>query len=371
MITPSTAAQVNLILSQSREQNLYVSLNRTASMARLDGTTDPVLMVDEHGRWRCDNEQVHLLKLLQSNLPDAERAAFPSCMIGYLSASSAPIVAHTLVEIRRLDAVPEIWARRKDFQLRIEDRSFTSPHPLIPFWKALRMKLALESGLFTDDNLALLQSAAQATTHALHALAVPSGVGPNISAIYSADGRGLQAEFIAFDGTVERVRYLRLKKQLLSHINPELNADRLEVASRIERLGLPKELVSALNDVELKIQNAASPAQCKEAIDLSRSFYETAVVQAAKHVARRSNYLGFGPGPFNPYKQYLRSQGLFSETEEELFQKFYNYLSVAGPHSLASTPEQARVAKNVAIELILMLLGRVIQADQDAATARK
>jgi len=47
------------------------------------------------------------------------------------------------------------------------------------------------------------------------------------------------------------------------------------------------------------------------------------------------------------------------EKEAELLQKFYNYVSSTGSHDLGSAPDEARLTKNITIELGLLVVNRV------------
>jgi hypothetical protein len=97
-------------------------------------------------------------------------------------------------------------------------------------------------------------------------------------------------------------------------------------------------------------------------MDLLRAIFEETFEESAKRIASKvGTPVPTGPtvGNFQPYKQYLENANLLSPHESEVCQKLYNYVSVAGSHSLASAPEQLRVVKNTVVEWCLMLVGRV------------
>ena len=81
---------------------------------------------------------------------------------------------------------------------------------------------------------------------------------------------------------------------------------------------------------------------------------------AANSIAEaQSKALPGGKNHFARFLQFLVNEGVLTVDEGEFSQKLYNYLSNAGSHSLGSAPEQARLTKNIVIEVCLLVLGRI------------
>lgn len=161
--------------------------------------------------------------------------------------------------------------------------------------------------------------------------------------------------------TIEKVRYLRLRKELAEGINPEINTDKQTLISRIEELGFRKAIAEALQELDRKLYAAGKPLDFKAAMDLTRTIFEEIVEDAAKQVAAVKKQTLPPPGAkdFQPWKQLLMNADVLTVDEGELFQKLYNYLSNAGAHRLGSAPEQVRLSKNSVIEFGLLLVERV------------
>lgn len=154
---------------------------------------------------------------------------------------------------------------------------------------------------------------------------------------------------------------MRLKKILLEGENPEINTDKEILVSRLGTLGFRREIADALTQLDKKLYQAGTPLDFKGCMDLIRTIYEEIIEDAAKNTADKTGKPppDYPKKPFNPWNQYLKGKDILTADEHELTQKLYNYLSNAGAHRLGSAPEQARVAKNMVIELGLMILGRI------------
>jgi hypothetical protein len=160
---------------------------------------------------------------------------------------------------------------------------------------------------------------------------------------------------------LERIQYLRLKKELTEGSNPEINTDREVLISRMEQLGFRREIVDALRDLEPKLMAAATPLELKGCIDVIRTVFEEIVEDAAKKAAAlTSAKVPSGKlKDFQPWKDLLSTAGVLTTEEADLFQKFYNYFSNVGSHRLGSGHEHVRVARNTVIEWGMLLVGRV------------
>ena len=171
--------------------------------------------------------------------------------------------------------------------------------------------------------------------------------------------RGLKVELENLQDTIERVRYLRLKREVLSLENPELNTDKKQLVSRFESLGFSPGLSIALEDADRELRAAATPLAFKKSMDLLRSVFEGTWKDAARTVESKAGKVAPTGPTFSPYNQYLRSVQLIDDHETALSQKLYNYVSNTGTHTLGSEREQARVVKNMVIELSLLVVCRV------------
>jgi hypothetical protein len=180
------------------------------------------------------------------------------------------------------------------------------------------------------------------------------------------DDPGLQAHWLASElehcgQTIQRVRYLRLLDELAQGANPEINTDKQSLITDMQVLGFRDDIAGAFQEVERRLLGAANAFDFRGCMDLSRAAFEKVVQEAARKVAViKSNALPpSGSGPFQPWKQLLQNCDIMDDKESELFQKFYNYVSSAGTHDLGSAAHEARLTKNISIELALLLVSRV------------
>ena len=160
---------------------------------------------------------------------------------------------------------------------------------------------------------------------------------------------------------ITRIRYERLRGNLLQGVNPEINTDREVLISRMEQLGFRAEIVEALHNLDLKIMAAGTRFDFKGCMDAIRTIYEEIVEDAAtKAAAKIGSTVPSGKvKDFQPWKDLLRTAGVLTVEEADLFQKMYNYFSNIGTHQLGSEQEHVRVAKNTVIEWGVLLVGRV------------
>lgn len=130
--------------------------------------------------------------------------------------------------------------------------------------------------------------------------------------------------------------------------------------SRLETIGFRKTITTAIEEAEKRITNAATSLDYKSVMDLVRTIYEEVFEDAGTAVAKlRNKSIPSSRNHFARFREFLVSENILNSDEGELSQKLYNYLSNAGSHALSGAPEQARVTKNIVIELCLLVLGRV------------
>jgi len=171
----------------------------------------------------------------------------------------------------------------------------------------------------------------------------------------------LKDELLACKKTIERIRYLRLLKELTEGANPEINTDKQTLITRMEQLGFRRDIVEALRELDRKLLEAGKPLDFKGCMDVVRTIYEELVEDAAKAAARltKTTEPSGKLKDFQPWKDLLVTAKVLTSEEADILQKFYNYFSNVGTHRLGSQQEHVRVAKNTVIEWGLLLVGRV------------
>jgi hypothetical protein len=157
-------------------------------------------------------------------------------------------------------------------------------------------------------------------------------------------------------------------------VNPEINTDKRVLLSRMEELGFRPDIVKALEELDRKVYAAEKPLDFKSCMDLARTIFEEIVEDAGRRAVAVKG-ISLPPasvkGNFSPWKKLLVETGVLPGADGEFFQSFYNYLSTAGAHRLGSQPEQVRVARNIVIEVGLLVVGRVQALIGAARKAKK
>ncbi len=155
--------------------------------------------------------------------------------------------------------------------------------------------------------------------------------------------------------TIDKIKYVRLSKDLLEGINFEINQDRDAVKHHLEQFGFPFELIENIRNVEEAYQSAQSGFDYKTCADHLRSFISELTKEIADKVAQND-----GDTRQKEPAKYLHDKGFFNSTQESsLFQSLMDYLSSDSVHQLSSDREVARIGKNVAIEFALLLSQRL------------
>ena len=286
------------------------------------------------GEAEIANEKLLLLRRLYGQCAPELRTQFVSFLLGNLKPGNAYFICHAVLAIGNLSNL------KQDLLCSIIEIAEG-------LWASLAHKLQMESHWFSEADLNLLEEVHRAA-HERFSIVPLKSESP------------INWHLLRVKRQVERVRYLRLAKELSEGQNPEINTDKQELVSRLEALGFRKEIVEALAEFDKQFYSAGKPLDFKGCMDLLRTIYEEIIEDSAKTIAtKRGKATPQYEKPFQPWCQYLVDETTITKEEGELAQKLYNYLSNAATHTLGSEPEQARVTKNFVIELGLLIVGRV------------
>lgn len=324
---------------------------------RLVGIPDRTLA--PRGSLTLDSEQLRLLKVLYGQAGPELQAQFGGALLAQLDERTAPLIVHALYELGKLSELTEALRSRES---GLEIRKAV--------WRAIGDKLAVEHFRFGEPDLDLIDRARAGEDARLRAWPRPPGVpeyrdsstGELTPTAWDLKLEGVRATVERARMLLERVRYERLKGELLEAGNPEINTDKEMLVSRMEALGFRKAIVEALREVDRRLQAAGTALDFKGCMDLVRTVFEEVLEDAARTVTKKREIsLPLDPPRkhFQPWVQLLENNGILNGDESALAHKLYNFASNTGSHALGSAPEQARVAKNMVIEFCLMVVGRV------------
>ncbi len=325
--------RVAIIVSQAKpDQSMY---KIHVPIRRLESEE----FIANPGEAELSNDQLDLLKIVYAECRDARsKLLFVNCLFSVLGFSTAQLIGHIVIEIGSLDKL-------RNLLTVVPGRLGVT----LGLWTAFAEKLTYESHKFSETDLDFLEETNKIAVEIL------AKSGDNSSSLQS-----LMSCLARAKSKIQRVQYLRLRKELFEGQNPEINTDKQTLVSRLEALGFRKEIVGALEEMDRKLIEAGKPLDFKGCMDLLRTVYEEIVEDAAKTTAtKKAKVVPQYGKPFQPWCQYLETEAIITQDEGALAQKLYNYLSNAGSHRLGSQPEQVRVTRNFVIELGLLIVGRV------------
>jgi hypothetical protein len=162
-----------------------------------------------------------------------------------------------------------------------------------------------------------------------------------------------------------RILYLRLRKELRESANFEVNQDRDRLVENLSSLGFSDKLTKFLKFAEVEFAKAQDSFSYKTSVDQVRSFFAELLNETAERVAaRRGESLVTAKVdtkyPFQ-VRKYLQETGFFSDQFKTLVEGLYKFMSDEGTHTLGATKDVARIARNIAIEIGLLITKRLQQ----------
>jgi hypothetical protein len=154
-----------------------------------------------------------------------------------------------------------------------------------------------------------------------------------------------------------KAMFLRLKTARGSEANTEIQSDREQVHSFLEKLRFSRLLVASLEQAERSYREASNAFEYKECMSHLRSFLEDLHKEACVLVhARRGDVL---PASWGKAIAYLVKEGVITKSEEEFVTSLYRLVSDTGVHPLVAEREYARLMRNMSIEYGLLFLARL------------
>lgn len=143
---------------------------------------------------------------------------------------------------------------------------------------------------------------------------------------------------------------------------PEIAEHGDTVMAALRRLRVDPSVIETFQQANATLARPATKAELALSIDRFRAFLEE-VLRAVRRLMEDQD-------PTLPGKELIGKtpselldllSSLITVKERELFQKFFNFVSVEGSHTTSATTEEARLARNLTIEIAWYLLSRVGQ----------
>jgi hypothetical protein len=172
-------------------------------------------------------------------------------------------------------------------------------------------------------------------------------------------------------GQANRIQYLRLRKELRESANFEVNQDRERLIGNLSSLGFSDKLTEFLKFAEGEFAKAQDAFSYKTSVDQVRSFFAELLNETAEKVATRRGESLVTAKVDTKYpvqvRKYLQEAEFFSDQFKTLVEGFYKFMSDEGTHTLGATKDVARIARNIAIEIGLLITKRLQQPTMGAA----
>jgi len=167
------------------------------------------------------------------------------------------------------------------------------------------------------------------------------------------------------------IKHDSLCQQLIERENPEINFDVERVQQEIDYFGFPKPLSVLLSEIESLYEKAATEKEYSDVAEKVRKLLDQLLIQVSDEVSHLQDIpitKGHDPRPF-ARRNFLHEKGLISKEEKKLLDSIYFFASAEGTHSLKSSAERTRICKNIVIEVILYLLRRLHEFEEEVSAS--
>jgi hypothetical protein len=165
----------------------------------------------------------------------------------------------------------------------------------------------------------------------------------------------------AFLAQCQEARYWYVKGILLQARNPEIEGDKTQVVSYLERLGFTDDMRQSLNVAEQNYRGESDGFELKTCMGHLRSFLEQLHIQACiPHIQAcipiAASTSDPPPQKWGKATAYLRTNGILSQMEEAFVTSLYTLVSDEAIHPTVARREYARIRRNMIIEYGLLFL---------------
>ncbi len=154
------------------------------------------------------------------------------------------------------------------------------------------------------------------------------------------------------------VKMLDLNERIFVGTNDEINTDEKALKNEFKKFNFPDDLSEALDKIDLKISTANDNFDFKGVIDLIRSFTERLFQHIAITIDGK-NGRDIDVKNSEKVSKYFIEKQLISDDQGKMIVALRHFLSNEGVHRLKSRPDDARLSRNMTIEMALYLIFRL------------
>lgn len=173
------------------------------------------------------------------------------------------------------------------------------------------------------------------------------------------DLREIKARVISF---IVNNRFEILNKEIKG-INIEINQDKKSVSEKIRALDFGEKYNEALDEIDKYLNTDTSNVLNSGMINILRVFMHDMVMDIAGNISSKKGeeIPKTAETPIGNSRNYIRQELKLSENEHKFINNFIGILHSEGGHAFTSNKEYFRLARNIAIEIILLLLSKYEQ----------
>ncbi len=225
--------------------------------------------------------------------------------------------------------------------------------------------ITLNFNVFTDAELAVMPEALKPVRDMAEAQTWknrrprgargPNETNPHYREGFISEGQQIVTAIDAFLVQCQEARYWYLKGVLLQARNLEVESDKTQVVSYLERLGFTDDMRQSMNVAEQNYRSESDGFELKTCLGHLRSFLEQLHIQACIPVAASISDPRL-PQKWGTATAYLRANGILSQMEEAFVTSLYTLVSDEAIHPTVAQREYARIRRNMIIEYGLMFL---------------
>jgi len=158
------------------------------------------------------------------------------------------------------------------------------------------------------------------------------------------------------------IRFERVKEELRG-VSSEINQDKKQLISKYSELGFGKELIEALERVDVETEETGSKFKYSQSIGFVRNIYEESLRQIAVKIRDATGVAipqwTDNKGKMGEAIDYFKHIKFIFDKEEKLLTGFSGIISDTGSHSLTSERYEVRIAKNILVEICSYLVDKV------------
>lgn len=306
-------------------------------------------LIEENPKvWQLNNRQAKLLLKLSQQLSTKELAALHRILKDYCKDNYREEIVDTAMLYfvhsgRTMEILPHI------------NKTFTSydQRGSLHCVKALSESLLHRPDLFSDSEAEAIYDWCRAY------LTGKTSLGKSASE-YRSSYSETTKEIRHLNSRANELLARNFEKQVDAAFNPELNADEDKVLEAIEQVGFSVDVSDSLLHIRDLVDRATTPPEYRDAMSSMRVFTEQLYGRIAQRLDSETKVNGMDS---KKAAQLFREKKLISHDVSELIVAHRHFLSNDGTHRLKSRKEDARIAKNMTIEISLYLLTRLREMD--------